>query len=180
MRENDSKEKKISKEKKALLMTNLRDIMIKEGASVAFAKRIDAFCFFWFMLEYISVPALKTCSKMLRERERERDRERESGELAKTLLLQEPLDIHRSQPMWANIKEPVELEPSKKMEDIRIFSYQELRLAKESIGTVLKSTGYCEPIKRSHTILFREVLEGQTILSSARTYVIVTSIANKR
>ena len=50
-----------------LLMTSLRDLMISEGAAVACAKRRDAFCFLRFMLEQISVPALITCAKKLRD-----------------------------------------------------------------------------------------------------------------
>ena len=48
-------------------MTSLRDLMIDEEASVACAKRRDSLCFVRFMLEQISVSALNTCAKMLRE-----------------------------------------------------------------------------------------------------------------
>ena len=65
--EYDSGERKRSKEEKVFLMTNLRDLIIQEGAAVACAKRRDALCFIRFMLEQISVPALNTCVKILRE-----------------------------------------------------------------------------------------------------------------
>ena len=55
--EYDSEERKRSKEEKVFLMTNLRDLIIKEGAAVACAKRRDALCFIRFMMEQISVPA---------------------------------------------------------------------------------------------------------------------------
>ena len=64
--EYDSEERKRSKEEKVFLMTNLRDLMIQEGAAVACAKRRDALCFIRFMIEQISAPALNTCVKMLR------------------------------------------------------------------------------------------------------------------
>ena len=48
-------------------MTSVRYLMTQEGAAVACAKRRDALCFIRFMLEQISVPALNTCAKMLRE-----------------------------------------------------------------------------------------------------------------
>ena len=65
--EYDSEERKGSKEEKVFLMTNLRDLIIQEGAAVACAKRRDALCFIRFMIEQISVPALNTCVKRLRE-----------------------------------------------------------------------------------------------------------------
>ena len=49
------------------LMTGVRDLMTQEGAAVACAERRDALCFVRFMREQISVPALSTCVKILRE-----------------------------------------------------------------------------------------------------------------
>ena len=65
--EYDSEERKRSKEEKVFLMTSLRDLIIQEGMPVACAKRRDALCFIRFLIEQISVPALNTCVKMLRE-----------------------------------------------------------------------------------------------------------------
>ena len=65
--EYDSEERKRSKEEKVFLMTNLRDLIVQEGAAVACAKRRDALCFIRFLIEQISVPALSTCVKMLKE-----------------------------------------------------------------------------------------------------------------
>ena len=65
--EYDSEERKRSKEEKVLLMTSIRDLITQEGAAVACAKRGDALCFIRLMIEQISVPALNTCVKMLRE-----------------------------------------------------------------------------------------------------------------
>ena len=102
--EYDSEERKRSKEEKFYLMTNLRDLIIQEGAAVACAKRRDALCFIRFMIEQISVPASNTCVKMLRE----------GDERAKALLLLALLDMHQSKPMRVNMKEPEELEPIKR------------------------------------------------------------------
>ena len=66
--EYDSEERKRSKEEKVLLMTSMKDLIIQEGAAVACLKLRDALCFIRFMIEQISVPALNTCVKMLRER----------------------------------------------------------------------------------------------------------------
>ena len=74
--------------------------MICEGAAVACAKRRDALCFVQFMLEQMSVPALNTCSKILRE----------GSDLVKILLLHVLLDIHQSKPMRVNMKKTVELD----------------------------------------------------------------------
>ena len=128
--EYDSEERKRSKEEKVFLMTNLRDLMIQEGAAVTFAKRRDALCFIRFMIEQISVPALNTCVKMLRE----------GDARAKALLLLALLDMHQSKSMRVNMKEPEELEPMRK---------KELRLTKESMGTLPKSSEYCGPIKKN-------------------------------
>ena len=87
--EYDSQERKRSKGEKVFLMTSMRDLMFQEGAAVACAKRRDALCFIRFMIEHISVPAVNTCVKMLRE----------GDERAKVLLLTALLDIHQSKPM---------------------------------------------------------------------------------
>ena len=119
-------------------MTNLRDLIIQEGAAVACAKRRDALCFIRFMIEQISVPALNTCVKMLRE----------GDERAKALLLLALLDMQQSKPMRLNMKDPEELEPMRKIDEIRRFSNKELRLTKESMGALPKSSEYCGPIKK--------------------------------
>ena len=54
--------------------------------------------------------------------------------------------------MRVNMKEPVELEPIKKIDEIRRFPSKELRLSKESTGALPKSSNYCGPIrKKSHS-----------------------------
>ena len=119
-------------------MTNLRDLIIQEGMAVACAKRRDALCFIRFPIEQMSVPALNTCVKMLRK----------SDERAKALLLLAPLEIHQSKPMRVNMKEPEELEPMRKIDEIRRFSNKELRLTKESMGALPKPSEYCGPIRK--------------------------------
>ena len=133
----DSEERKRSKGEKVFL-TSVRDLITQEGAAVACAKRRDALCFIRFMIEQISVPALNTCVKMLRE----------GDERAKALLLLALLDIHLSKPMRVNMKEPVELEPMKKIDEIRRFSNKELRPTEESMGVQPKSSEYCGPIRK--------------------------------
>ena len=136
--EYDSEERKRSKEEKVFLITNLRDLIIQEGMAVACAKRRDALCFIRFLIEQISVPALNTCVKMLREGDKR----------AKALLLLALLEMHQSKPMRVNMKEPEELEPMRKIDEIRRFSNKELRLTKESMGTLPKSSQYCGPIRK--------------------------------
>ena len=136
--EYDSEERKRSNVEKIFLKTSMRDLMIQEAAAVACAKRRDALRFIRFMLEQISVPALNTCVKMLKE----------GDERAKALLLLALLDIHQSKPMRVNMKEPVELEPMKKIDEIRRFSNKEMRLTKEYMGALPKSREYCGPIRK--------------------------------
>ena len=119
-------------------MTSLRDLITQKGAAVACAERRDAFCFIQFMIEHISVPALSTCVKTLRE----------GDERVKALLLLALLDMHQSKPMRVNMKEPEELESMRKVDEIRKFSNKEQRLTKESMGALPKSTEYCGPIRK--------------------------------
>ena len=70
--EYDSEKKKRSKEEKVFLMTSMRDLITQEEAAIACAKRRDALCFIRFMIEQMSVQALNTCVKMLREAMNER------------------------------------------------------------------------------------------------------------
>ena len=95
-------------------------------------------CFIRFLIEQISVPALNTCVKMLRE----------GDERTKALFLLAMLEMQQSKPMRVNMKEPEELEPMKKIDEIRRFSNKELRLTKESMGALPKSSEYCGPIKK--------------------------------
>ena len=133
-----SEERKRSKEEKVFLLTSLRDLIIQEGMAVACANRRDALCFIRFLIEQISVPALNTCVKMLRE----------GDERVKALLLLALLDMHQSRPMMVNLKKPEELEPMRNIDEIRRFSNKELRLTKESMGALPKSNEYCGPIRK--------------------------------
>ena len=90
------------------------------------------------MIEESSVPALNTCVKMLGE----------GDERAKALLLLALLDIYQSKPRRVNMKESVELKPMRKKDEIRRFSNKELRLTKESMGAMPKSSEYCGPIRK--------------------------------
>ena len=144
--EYDSEERKRSKEEKVFLMMSVRDLMTQEGATVACAKRRDALCFVWFMIEQISVPALSTCVKMLRE----------GDERMKTLFLLALWDIYQSKPMRVNMKEPLELETMKKTDEIRWFSNKELRLSKESMGALPESSENCGQSGRNDTVTYPE------------------------
>ena len=46
------------------------------------------------------------------------------------------------------MKEPEELEPMRKIDEIRRFSNKELRLTKESMGALPKSNECCRPIRK--------------------------------
>ena len=128
--EYDSEERKRSKGEKVFLMMSVRDLITQEEAAVACANWRDALCFIRFMMEQFSLPALNTCVKILRE----------GDERAKALLLLALMDIRQSKPMRVDMKEPVELEPMKKIYKIRRFSNKELRLTRESMGTLPRSS----------------------------------------
>ena len=92
------------------------------------------------MIEQISVPASNTCVKMLRE----------GDEPAKALLFLALLDIHQIKPMRMNMKETVEVEPMKKIDEIRRFFNKEMKLTKESMGALPKSSEY-RGLKKSYS-----------------------------
>ena len=73
---------------------------------------------------------------------------REGDERVKALILLALLNMHQSKPMRVNMKEPEELEPMRKIDEIRRFSNKELRLTKESMGALPKSSEYCGPIRK--------------------------------
>ena len=77
------------------------------------------------------------------------------------------------------MKETVELEDLRKINEIRRFSNKELRLTNELIGTLLKSSEYCGTIRRKSCHYVWGIVEGRTIFSSMRTQVIVSSTTNK-
>ena len=139
--EYDSEERKRSKEEKVFLMTILRDLIIQEGVAVACAKRRDALCFIRFLIMQISVPALNTCVKMLRQ----------GDERAKALLLLTLLYMNQSKPMRVNMKQPEKLETMRKIDEIRRFSNKELRLTKESMGHYRNPVSTVDRSERSHT-----------------------------
>ena len=60
--------------------------------------------------------------------------------------------------MRLNMKEPVELEPMKKIDEIRRLSNREMRLTREFMGALPKSSEYCGPIKtKSYSYVSRIV-----------------------
>ena len=148
-------------------MTSMRDPMNQEGAAVACAKRRNALCFIQFMLQQISVPALNTCVNMLRE----------GDERAKALLLLALFDKHQSKTMRMNMKEPVELEPMKKIDEIRRFSNKKLRLTKESMGSPVN---IADRSGRNRTVTYPGSKGWQTTLSIKKTYAIVSSTTSKQ
>ena len=98
------------------------------------------------MIEQISVPALNTCVKMLRERD----------ERTKALLLLALLDIHQSKPMRVNMKAPVELEPMKKIDEIRRFSIKEMRLTNNISKHCRSQVNTVDRSGRNHTVTYPE------------------------
>ena len=76
------------------------------------------------------MPASNTCVEMLKE----------GAERAKAMLLLALFDIHQSKPMRVNMKEPVELEPVKTIDEKRRITNKEMRLTKEYMGALPKSS----------------------------------------
>ena len=112
--------------------------MIREGSAVACAKRRDALFRPVYVGTNVGTSAEYLC-KMLRE----------GTELANTLPLQALMDIRQITSMRVNMKEPVKLEPLKKIVEIRRFSKKELRLTKGSMAILLKSSEYCGPFRKN-------------------------------
>ena len=121
-------------------MMVLEDLTIKEEATMACAKRRDALCFIRFMLEQMSAPVLSACAKVIKE----------GCEPKRKLLRQALVDVHQSKPM----KEPEELEPLRKIDEIRRFSDNELRLSKESMGRLSDPMSIVDLSRKSRTTMF--------------------------
>ena len=85
----------------------------RSGSSVCETERRSLFLLIHVRTK-ILVLALKTCAKILRE----------GNARTKTLILQALLDIHQIKPMRVNLKEPVELEPMKKILEQRSKTYK--------------------------------------------------------
>ena len=51
--------------------------------------------------------------------------------------------------MRVNTKEPVELEAMKKVDEVRRFSNEGVRLTKDPMGALTKSSEYCGPIRKN-------------------------------
>ena len=81
---------------------------------------------------------------------------RECDARAKALLLLALLDMHQSKPMRVDMKEAEVLEPMRKIDEVRRFSNEELRLTKESMGALPKSSEYCDQLRRSRTATYPE------------------------
>ena len=56
------------------------------------------------------------------------------------------------------MKEPEELEPMRKIDEIRRLSNKELRLTKKSMGALTKSSEYCGPIRKKSYIYVSAVI----------------------
>ena len=56
--------------------------------------------------------------------------------------------------MRVNLIELVELEPIQRIDEIRRFSIKELRLTRESMGALTKSSEYCGPISLTRSTVF--------------------------
>ena len=118
-------------------MTSMRDLITQEGAAVACAKRRDALFHSIHDRTNISAGVEHLCQDAKRRRR-----------TSESLVLLALLDIHQSKLMRENMKEPVELEPLKKIDEMRRFSNKEMRLTKESMGALPKSSEYCGPIRK--------------------------------
>ena len=89
------------------------------------------------------MPALNTCVKILRE----------GDERAKVLLLLAILDINQGKPKRVNMKEPMEPEPMRKIDEIRRFLNKELRLTKDSMGNPVNTV---DGSGKNHTATYPE------------------------
>ena len=56
------------------------------------------------------------------------------------------------------MKEPAELEPMRKIDEIKRLSNKELRLTKESMGALPKSSEYCGPIRKKSYSYVSEII----------------------
>ena len=124
-----------------------------------------------FMLEEISVPAMNTCAKTLRE----------GNDRAKTLFLQAGVDKHQSKPMRVNMKVTA---PSVPKSDIRIefglgFSDELLRTSLVVLWELMKPSWCPSPdadsILRATQELERELNSDCNLRDLSIAYILMTT-----
>ena len=77
--------------------------------------------------------------------------------MSESLALTRVLDIHQSKPMRVSMKEPVELEPMKKIDGIRRFSNKEMRLTKNLWEQCRSQVKIVDRSGRNRTVMYPEL-----------------------
>ena len=141
-----SEERKRTKVEKVLLMMVLRNLMTNEEATMACAERSNFLCLIRFMLEQMSSSAVSTCAKILED----------GCEPKRPLQLKALADIHQSKPLRVNIKEPEDLDPLRKIDEIRRLSTKSLGSPKNLWKHMLDLVNTVDLSERSRTTMCRE------------------------
>ena len=125
---NDSK----SKEQELELMEALRVLISRDDSAIASAKRKDALCFVRFVMDRIPTPVLGECIKTIRQ----------VGVGCARNFLRALLELYQDMPLAIPNKESNDMESYRRLEKVRRYSNNELKVSTELIETIRGQKDY--------------------------------------
>ena len=125
---NDSK----LRENELELMEALRVLISRDDSAIAWAKRKYALCFVRFVVDHIPTPVLGECIKTIRQ----------GGVDCERNFLRAILELNQDMPLPIPSKESNDIENYRRLEEVRRYSYKELKVSRESIEAVRGQKDY--------------------------------------
>ena len=121
-----------SKEQELELMEALRVLISTDNSAIAWAKRKDVLCFVRFVVDRIPTRVLEECIKTIRQGGVDRERN----------FLRALLELYQDMPLLIPSKEPNDMESYRRLEEVRRYSNNELKVSQESIEAVRGQKDY--------------------------------------
>ena len=121
-----------SKEQELELMEALRTLISRDDSAIAWAKRKDALCFVWFVVDRIPTPVLGKCIKTILQ----------GGVDGERNFLRALLELYQDMPLATPNKESNDMESYHRLEEVRRYSNKELKVSRELIEAVRGQRDY--------------------------------------
>ena len=115
-----------SREQELELMEALRALISKDDSAIAWAKRKDALCFVRFVVDRIPTSVLGECVKSIRQK----------GVDCERNFLRALLKLYQDMPLVVPNRESNDMESYRKLEEVRRYSNEGLKVSRELIETV--------------------------------------------
>ena len=125
---NDSK----SKEQELEFMEALRVFISRDDSAITWAKRKDALCFVGFVMDRIPTPVLGECIKTIRQ----------VGVDCARNFLRALLELYQDMPLAIPNKESNDMETYRRLQKVRRYSNNELKVSRELIETIRGQKDY--------------------------------------